>query len=1574
MAKLSEIYRVGMSPDDISKVSNTKSNGGGTTAPASSTSGRKLSEYYTVGMTPPKAKVQTKVQPVKTVTQPTTQPTSQVPTLSPYGESIIKTYENLPDTSLISRLFSKQARNTYKTKQELNPLYEQAKDIQTKQKLNNLGITDGDVLMAQMGNSPLFDTRKLLKEKGMTDKAEIKDLTNAILKMSARENMTEASKNLEQFADEHPVLGTAFSLPLKVGSDIAGVTQNTLDYLKGNALTNSTGGNAGSKMVQNMRNAASDDLGKVGKFAYDVGTSIVDMAPIIALGGTPGLGYAGMSAAQQSIPELIDRGLTPNQIMASSIANGVAEAALEKLPLGNLEKWASEPIEKTFKSVAKVIGSQMASEGIEEMGTDVINLITDRIINGDKSQFKEDEKKYGFKTALDNFIKQTVYDGLAGAVSGGLMGGGNAGLNFVSNTVNNRNTNIPTLEQQTTQSKLYDPAEKALSAPDVLTTHTPEEVATMKEYLNSTDGDLLNYINDAQTKPYVKPFRLKDISSKMLRDIKRATGMDHAKKLTLDQSIIKDHIYPRHGINGKADQTMADANTLARIQYVLDNYDNVYKGEGSSYLRMADGKIGPTAVFTKKVDDHYVVAEVVSDKTDTAKVVSVHVETDNGIADAIKKGKLTQLSNDVSDTLPRTPEANSLSASFDSTISDSDTNVKGTNKIMAEDIGLKKKTNEAFEAENNIPTLDENGTINARGYAEPTGDTLTQEYRERGYAQHVRGEDTPMRVEGLSDEVLADFTENQRMYSVLKNADTKALADEIYNSGDSNIKIGDKVYGGTVEEKFRSLLAEKNPASLPLGHQLVKDYQKAGNHQMACNIIDDMGKALTESGQFSQAAAINMMKNDPLTALQYAKKQLDAINREGEKRFGDKWQKMSLTDEEIEAFNNIEDGDEEAIKDLYNRIGERLGKEYPTTFMEKLLEGRKIAMLFNVRTNVRNFGANIPTLGLRWMSDRVDALGQNIAHLINPNFEVTQSITGSGIDGRKLAKQVYESDIVQALLEGDVGKYEIPELKNALMKDRQMYKGTAVSKWINKMTNGGIEKANEKLFGKKGVESLAETIRNATYKALDLGDKPFVKENFIERLGSYIKAQGINSVEDVPDEAIQMAWEEAMKATYKDESWAVKMLRGLKGAMEKVPVIGKPLSQTTIPFLQAPGNIAARMVDYSPINATKGIGQILIGATKGNESMVRNGIASAAKGLTGTGLILLGMALKAEGLITGDYSDDKDEKNFQKANGYRPWALHVGNDYLTYDWAQPFAQNLMVGTLIQEAIENSDKADESVLKALGYEGPKAAINSWFGSSPLQGLADLMKGSGYSGEVDFAQNFINSLTDDFAGAFVPSLVNATAKSMDTTQRNYYDPSSKVNTFVNQQMSKIPVLSESLPAKYDTWGRKITTANNSAEAFGQRFLVPGDYASEKSDRVNDEINKLYKKTSDAAVFPQTAPNKVGDKTLNNKEVSKYQEDMGKRSRKLVESMIRSDFYKSLDYDSKVEVLKQIYGASKLITERNLFGKAISDNSSYKKLIEAFDNEKTEGVINYFEEKAEKKKAKEEKERAKQIPSLK
>jgi len=840
--------------------------------------------------------------------------------------------------------------------------------------------------------------------------------------------------------------------------------------------------------------------------------------------------------------------------------------------------------------------------------------------------------------------------------------------------------------------------------------------------------------------------------------------------------------------------------------------------------------------------------------------------------------------------------------------------------------------------------------------------------KERGTSRHIRNDGTPMKMEGVSDEVVADFKDDPDMYKVLRNSDTVAKADKVYSeSADPLVD-------------FRDMVRQHDPAALPLGHQLAKEYSAAGNHDAAAQIYREMGEQLTKAGQFSQAAAINMMKNDPLTALAYFERELDALNKAGAEKYGKKWKDFVLSDEEKALFDNITPGDTDAIKNAVDKIGQRIEKEYPASAWEKVLEFRRVAMLFNSRTIIRNTLANPPTAALRYVSDRIEGLGQYAAHLINPEFEITQAIRGSNKETRKLATQIFDSDKVKAMLEGSAGRLsEIPKVGD-YAKSKQMFKGGVLSDWVNTMTNGGVEKLNAKL-GKKNAKSLLELGRNSAYKALEVTDNPMVRENFISRLGSYIRAKDIKNVADVPDEAILMAYEEAMKATYKDNSFMVNALRKAKGTIESignnvVPGLGDMASQAIIPYVQAPGNIAARTIDYSAIGLGKGINKIIKGANSGDMKLVAKGIEEASKGTTGTLAAALGYALYKSGVITGTYSNDKDQKAFEKQHGFREFALRYKvngqTKYDTIDWMQPFVDTIMPGVLLAQAIENSDEYDSDILKYFGYEGTlpgkvagiakeatKKEVNYFFDATPLKNLGELFKG-GYGGDTDIAGNLWQNTVEDFASALVPAGVNAVAKSVDPVQKQITDPSNSFGTFVNGIGAKIPGLSNKLPTKYDTWGQPMTYGNSKGEAAFAKMLYPGEHTSDKSDEIDTEISRLFDVTNNAAVFPQVAPNKVGENKLNASEVSKYQEDVGKRNRSLVEEFVNSDYYDNLDDKGKAEGIANLYGASKAITERDLFGKGVADNSNYKTAIAAYDDagggEKgIKAMVEYYEGKS-------------------
>ena len=96
----------------------------------------------------------------------------------------------------------------------------------------------------------------------------------------------------------------------------------------------------------------------------------------------------------------------------------------------------------------------------------------------------------------------------------------------------------------------------------------------------------------------------------------------------MDDNAIR-HIESRHGENGTHDQSMKDHKDIARISYVLSNYDRIENGKKQSYSHLdAYGKPSPTVVISKRIDGTYYIVEAVSDAKKCRNfVVSAFKET-----------------------------------------------------------------------------------------------------------------------------------------------------------------------------------------------------------------------------------------------------------------------------------------------------------------------------------------------------------------------------------------------------------------------------------------------------------------------------------------------------------------------------------------------------------------------------------------------------------------------------------------------------------------------------------------------------------------------------------------------------------------------------------------------------------------------------------------------------------------------------------------------------------------------------------------------------------------------------------
>ena len=440
-----------------------------------------------------------------------------------------------------------------------------------------------------------------------------------------------------------------------------------------------------------------------------------------------------------------------------------------------------------------------------------------------------------------------------------------------------------------------------------------------------------------------------------------------------------------------------------------------------------------------------------------------------------------------------------------------------------------------------------------------------------------------------------------------------------------------------------------------------------------------------------------------------------------------------------------------------------------------------------------------------------------------------------------------------------------------------------------------------------------------------------------------MKAQGIKTIDDVPNEAVQIAYQEALKATFKDDNTLAKMFSNIKRDTGK-------FGEVMLPFTKTPANIAMRGIDYSPVGIVNAVKQAKSGA---DASQV---IDTLAKSATGTAGIYIGYKLAENGLIQGALSDDKDKQQFEKQQGKVAFSLNIGGHYYSFDWAQPAAIPIIIGSTIYDAINESDKEISSVVNTV-WQGVTAATNAWADLSPLSSLQDILGGDGY-GNNSIAENVFNEVVE-FPQRLVPSVLGATARTIDPTIRQTYSNDNTLQTQIDTLKSKIPFLSKTLPASYDTWGNERKRQDSTGSAAIANFLNPGTLGYNASTPLDSEITRLFDATQDNTVFPQKADWSVKDASgnkinLTNKQYSEYQKTMGQTSYDIADALINSDFYSGLSDSDKAKYLSDIYSVSKGKAKKDLFGSSTSDSIANQ--IAIYEEGGAEGLVQEMQTKYE------------------
>ena len=130
-------------------------------------------------------------------------------------------------------------------------------------------------------------------------------------------------------------------------------------------------------------------------------------------------------------------------------------------------------------------------------------------------------------------------------------------------------------------------------------------------YNNAVDENVMNFIDEVRSKGQknVAPLEIAEIGESQAEALQELSGVDYTGySVCLTQTAV-EHIDKRHGENGTADRSMSDDRDLARIGWVVKNFDNAEQGNRKTRkYKNSNNTLADVIVFIKNINGHYHVA------------------------------------------------------------------------------------------------------------------------------------------------------------------------------------------------------------------------------------------------------------------------------------------------------------------------------------------------------------------------------------------------------------------------------------------------------------------------------------------------------------------------------------------------------------------------------------------------------------------------------------------------------------------------------------------------------------------------------------------------------------------------------------------------------------------------------------------------------------------------------------------------------------------------------------------------------------------------------------------------------
>ncbi len=1350
------------------------------------------------------------------------------------------------------------------------------------------------------------------------------------------ESMEQAQADYAAMAEENPLLHNVMSVPAGIAGALTGtaaVIGEAIDRADGSrysTLDPNLPGYTPSVYTGTVREVTAESiddgsmLGKAGATLYSASMSAADnLARIVTLGPTGSLAFAGMASFQDSVRDVTQRGGTPAQAYAMGIATAGLEIMTEKVSIDNLISTKTpQNLTQLLKNIAIQGGIEVSEEELNFAG----GLIADAVIMGGNSQYERSvadmiaggmSAEEAKRRAFMNNLSQAANVAAQSFLSGGLMSGGQAGIQLMANGGFSAPQAAPAPAVEQNPAPAQNAAQTAQTAP----ARQDYGEAFTQNYLKLREERLAK--QNQPSSRYVAPdgLRYEDMTpaQQMAADmIMAAESLKNRNKkgsIATPESVQADSITPKatggtapnttiaetpQNVNNQNYETesaaqlyttidgaiskaveawgsgsLADPATLdpaweayaslsdAGKQYFLDSAS----GRAAAFIRAREADVSNTA-FLSAYDTYREISYGPGTSADHAEQFAAALDN------MVRSGHITKqqwevlqeaLSYDTPDGW--TPATRPSGA------------VSPDESVGAAPFGFDPYTELQYRYGNQPDRANDFRPVNV-----PKRDTYGRNVTE--FAANAYGS------EYIPDSFIPELeqlvVEGALGHDTRTNEESfRAAAREIEERGEARSKndITKAVTSGKIGEN------DVAKALALLKHYANKNGVRA--KEAAREMCINVSQLATRSARDLQLFS-TLRRKAPMGAAVEAVTTIEEFqphsvaNRFKEDKDFSQWKKdtQDAVIDMATQIDNIPEGDVDSMRTIirelanFRRTTAWFGNTSRLTAIADAMVNKldfqtakeiAIAQLSRIPDDFRqrSTGEILKTIRIQNMLSSLTTVNRNLvgnsAMALVDGF--SDSTVGAALDhlvSKVTNRREVSNDMTRpkAFMNAATEAAQMAALCAELdiPMDTQAKYPTGRTRTFS--PNAGVVSrffsAYEKYlkYGLEVTDSFFEGGAEATVRAS------------LEKLGA---------AANLSDEDLHsIARQTAARRTFKDNRKLARASQKAKDALNEIGTDHIGLGDFVIPFANVGSNVAHTAIDYS----TGGLGGLyelftLMRDAKAGKTIEpgrqRKAVTDAARGITGLGLISVFTVLASQGVLLVSNDKDWDKRGLEQSEGLTGTQLNLsaairalegkdtayqqGDILLGVDFMEPFNAQMRIGYLLSQEDSFAD-----MLQAYPGATVSGVAQTLLDSPLMEGLSDvvdLVDGAIESAAAQEPTALVDAagqLLGTTASGFIPAPVRQAAQVIDPFYRDTTGGNA-LEKAANQAIAQIPFASMTLPKKYSGLGEEQRRYAEDDElfAFFNTFIAPGKITQASPSEISGYLNELSEATGSVEIYP-------------------------------------------------------------------------------------------------------------------------